>query len=137
MKEKKTMKRTYAYNSVILGAMLGLAAWAATENVTLGVVAFITVSIIGFIIIRLVEDAIDRGCEKAEEKIRQSVANRSREKQANAQQNAVNADARQNNVVAFQASEPRTQFNPPVMNGAAVNTSGAIYFADFDRRVMR
>ena len=57
------MRKTYAYNSIIIGVLIGLLAWASTENVVLGVLACVGVSIIGFVIIRLIEQAIGKGVD--------------------------------------------------------------------------
>ena len=59
------MRKTYAYNSIIIGVLVGLLAWASTENVVLGVLGCVGVSIIGFVIIRLIEKAIGKGVDAA------------------------------------------------------------------------
>ena len=59
------MRKTYAYNSIIFGVLLGLLAWASTKNVVLGVLACVGVSIVGFVIIRLIEKAIGKGVDAA------------------------------------------------------------------------
>ncbi|MCQ2534775.1 MAG: hypothetical protein MJ172_09440 [Clostridia bacterium] len=52
------MRKTYAYNGIILGFVLGLAAWAYTENTAIGIAAGIASAIIIFIIIRSIENGI-------------------------------------------------------------------------------
>ena len=59
------MRKTYAYNSIIIGMLVGLLAWASTKNVVLGVLACVGVSIVGFVIIRLIEKAIGKGVDAA------------------------------------------------------------------------
>lgn len=59
------MGKTYAYNSIIIGVLVGLLAWASTENVVLGILACVGVSIIGFVIIRIIEKAIGKGVDAA------------------------------------------------------------------------
>ena len=59
------MRKTYAYNSIIIGVLVGLLAWVSTENVVLGILACIGVSIVGFVIIRLIEKAIGKGVDAA------------------------------------------------------------------------
>ena len=59
------MKKTFAYSSITIGVLVGLLAWASTENVVLGVLACVGVSIIGFVIIRFIEQAIDKGIDVA------------------------------------------------------------------------
>ena len=51
------MRKTYAYNSIIIGVLVGLLAWASTENVVLGVLACV--------IIRIIEKAIGKGVDAA------------------------------------------------------------------------
>ena len=41
------MRKTYAYNSIIIGVLVGLLAWASTENVVLGVLACVIEKAIG------------------------------------------------------------------------------------------
>ncbi len=74
------MRRTYAYNSIIFGALLGIGAYAATESIALGIIACLAVSIVGFIIIRAIERAIDKGVDKAAEKIGEAHRRRKAEK---------------------------------------------------------
>ena len=59
------MKKTFAYNSITIGVLVGLLAWASTKNVVLGVLACVGVSIVGFVIIRLIEQAIGKGVDAA------------------------------------------------------------------------
>ena len=59
------MRKTYAYNSIIIGVLVGILAWASTESAVLGIVACIGVSIVGFVLIRLIEKAIGKGVDAA------------------------------------------------------------------------
>ena len=59
------MRKTYAYNSIIFGVLLGLLARASTKNVVLGVLACVGVSVVGFVIIRIIEKAIGKGVDAA------------------------------------------------------------------------
>lgn len=59
------MRKTYAYNSIIIGVLVGLLAWVSTENVVLGILACVGVSIVGFVIIRIIEQAISKGVDAA------------------------------------------------------------------------
>lgn len=59
------MRKTYAYNSIIIGVLVGLLAWVSTENVVLGILACVGVSIVGFVIIRIIEKAIGKGVDAA------------------------------------------------------------------------
>ena len=73
------MRKTYAYNSILVGFMLGLLVGVTTQSVVLGILAGLAVSIVGFVVIRLIENAIGRGVDKAAEKI--SEAHRRRKEQ--------------------------------------------------------
>ncbi|MBO4562718.1 MAG: hypothetical protein J5772_03815 [Clostridia bacterium] len=59
------MGKTYAYNSIIIGFLVGLLVWVSTQKLVLGILAFIGVSIVGFIVIRLIEKAIGKGVDAA------------------------------------------------------------------------
>ncbi len=59
------MRKTYAYNGIIIGALLGLLAWATTENTAIGVVAAIGGSVACFLIIRAFENLVSKGIDKA------------------------------------------------------------------------
>lgn len=77
------MRKTYAYNSIIFGFLIGLLVYAKS-NLVLAVLAGLAVSIVGFIIIRGIENAMYRAGdalidavgekinEKREEKNKQS-----------------------------------------------------------------
>ena len=59
------MRKTYAYNSIIIGVLLGLLVYVSTENVILAVAACLAASVVGFIIIRLIENVLYKGVDKA------------------------------------------------------------------------
>lgn len=59
------MRKTYAYNSIIIGALVGLLAYVSTESILLGILALVGVSVVGFILIRLLEKAIGKGVDTA------------------------------------------------------------------------
>ena len=67
------MRKTYAYNSVIIGSLLGILIWAETESIVLGVLAAIAVTIIGFIVIRLLENILSAGADKAADAVGDAV----------------------------------------------------------------
>ena len=62
------MKRTYAYNSIIVGFFIGLWVWASSKSEVFGIAAGLAVAVIGFFIIRMFENAVDRAATKAGEK---------------------------------------------------------------------
>lgn len=59
------MRKTYAYNSIIIGVLLGLLAYLKTENLVLGILACVAVSVVGFVIIKAIENAIGKGVDAA------------------------------------------------------------------------
>lgn len=59
------MRKTYAYNSIIFGALLGMLVYVSADSIALGIVTCVAVSVVGFIIIRLIENAINKGVDKA------------------------------------------------------------------------
>ena len=74
------MRRTYAYNSIIIGVLIGILVYTTTRNVALTVLAGIGVSVVGFIIIRLIENAISKGVDKASDKIQEAYHRRKEQK---------------------------------------------------------
>ena len=72
------MRKTYAYNGIILGVLLGIVAGAYTDSVVLGVIAAIGASVICFLVIRAIENAISRGVDAASDKISEAFANRNK-----------------------------------------------------------
>lgn len=67
------MRKTYAYNSVVIGILLGMLVYASTSNVVLAILTCLGVSIVGFVIIRVIENAIDKGIDKAGDAISNAV----------------------------------------------------------------
>ena len=66
--EKDLCVQFYHYRGAgwtAIGVLVGLLAWASTENVVLGVLTCVGVSIVGFVIIRLIEKAIGKGVDAA------------------------------------------------------------------------
>lgn len=62
-------RRTYAFNSIIIGFLLGFLVYATSKSIALAILTGIGVSVVGFIIIRLIENAISKGVDKASDKI--------------------------------------------------------------------
>ena len=75
------MRKTYAYNSIIFGIALGIAAYAATENAGLGILAGIIVTIVGFVIIRFLENALYAGADKVADKLTEAYHNHKENKE--------------------------------------------------------
>ena len=76
------MKKTYAYNSVIIGVLLGLLAYISSGSLALGVVVVICVSVAGYFIIRQIEKAVYKGADKAADKISEAYQQRKEQKAA-------------------------------------------------------
>lgn len=76
---------TYAYNSIIIGVLIGIWVYAATKSIVLGIIAGIAVTVVGFIIIRAVENALYKAGEQTYDKI--SEAYQKRKEQKNAESN--------------------------------------------------
>ena len=62
-------RKTYAYNSIIFGFLLGFLVYATSKSTALAVLTGIGVSVVGFFIIRLIENAVYKGVNKASDKI--------------------------------------------------------------------
>lgn len=54
------MRKTYAYNSIIFGFLIGLLVYGVKESLVLAVLVGLAVSIVGFVLIRAIENAMDR-----------------------------------------------------------------------------
>ena len=76
------MNKTYAYNSIIIGVLVGLLVGVKTDSIPLAILACLGVSIVGFIIIRMFEKAVDKGIDKASDKITEMHQRRKDERSA-------------------------------------------------------
>lgn len=76
------MRKTYAYNGIIFGVMLGILAGAATENEVIGVIAAIVGSVVCFLIIRGLENLVNKGINKAGETITKKLDEAHRNKES-------------------------------------------------------
>ncbi|MBQ7070017.1 MAG: hypothetical protein IJM87_01885 [Ruminococcus sp.] len=59
------MRKTYAYNSIIIAFLLALVIYLSTESTVLTVVAFFAIAIGGFVLIKAIENALYKGVNKA------------------------------------------------------------------------
>ncbi len=75
------MRRTYAYNSIIIGFLLGLLVWLKSEKLILGILVLIAVSVVGFIIIRAIEKAISKGVDAGVDAAARAIQKRREQKQ--------------------------------------------------------
>lgn len=70
------MRKTYAYNSIIIGFLVALYVYVSTESLVLGIVTLLGVSIVGFIAIRAIERLIGKGVDKAVDAASNAMQNR-------------------------------------------------------------
>lgn len=66
------MRKTYAYNSILIGFLVGLLVGVSSNSVVLAVLAGLGVAIVGFIVIRVIENAINAGVDKAADKVKEA-----------------------------------------------------------------
>ena len=100
------MRKTYAYNSIFIGFLVGLLAGVSSDSVVLAVLAGLGVAIVGFIVIRLIENAINAGVDKAADKVKEAY---SKHKQKTMRASAVVPSAATQMPVSTQAAQ-RTTF---------------------------
>lgn len=74
------MRKTYAYNSIIFGVLLGILVYCTTESIALTILTGIGVSVVGFFLIRMLEKALYKGADKAAEKITEAYHRRKEQK---------------------------------------------------------
>lgn len=74
------MRRTYAYNSIIIGGLVGIYV-AVKAGTFLGIVAGIAVSVVGFILIRALENVISDAVDKGADAVSNALHDRKKEKE--------------------------------------------------------
>ena len=74
------MRKTYAYNGITIGLLVGLGVGVATDNLVLGILAAIGVSVVCFLLIRGLENLMYKGTEKAAEAITRKLDERHAQK---------------------------------------------------------
>lgn len=74
------MRKTYAYNSIIIGGLLALLVYLTSNSIPLTILTGVGVSVGGFIVIRLIENAIYKGVDKAVDKIHDAYQQRKEQK---------------------------------------------------------
>lgn len=74
------MRKTYAYNSIFLAFIIGIAIYVSTENTVLTVIAFLGIAIGGFILIRVLENLLYKGVDKAVDKAADAIKKRKEKK---------------------------------------------------------
>lgn len=63
------MRKTYAYNGILIGIILGFGAGAYTNNGAIGFFVAVIASVLCFLGIRGLENALSKGIDKAGEAI--------------------------------------------------------------------
>jgi threonine/homoserine/homoserine lactone efflux protein len=66
------MRKTSAYNSLIIGAMIGMLVWVSTNSAVLGILAWVGISLVGFVAIRALEKATYKGADAAADAIKKA-----------------------------------------------------------------
>ena len=59
------MKKTYAYNSIIIGFVVGLWVAVSSNNIVLAILAGLGVAVVGFVVIKALEKLLDKAGDKA------------------------------------------------------------------------
>ena len=57
------MRKTYAYNYILIGILVGILVYVSSENLLLAILALLGVSVLGFIVIRVIENLISKGVD--------------------------------------------------------------------------
>lgn len=70
------MNRTFAYNSIWIGVLVGILVAVSTEKALLGILAGLAVAIGGFFLIRLIEKALGKGIDAATDAAARAINNR-------------------------------------------------------------
>lgn len=88
------MRKTYKYNGIIIGLLLGALVYAKTKNSVLGIIVAVAGSILCFLAIQTIERMIEKGVDKAVDAASNAIKRKKAEKQA-AAEDASAADAAQ------------------------------------------
>ncbi|MBQ1553785.1 MAG: zinc ribbon domain-containing protein [Clostridia bacterium] len=93
------MRKTYAYNGIIIGFLIGLYFGVKTRKLVVGIVVGLLVSVAAFVIIKVIENAVNKGADKLTDKAQEALQKRKEQK------------AIENGSVQPQApAQPLTQF---------------------------
>ncbi len=74
------MRRTYAYNGIFIGVILGFAAAVFANNIVVGIIVAIVASVLCFLAIRGLENLLNKGMDKAEQAIKNKIDEKNRAK---------------------------------------------------------
>ena len=72
------MRKTYAYNSIIIGFLVGLL-FVVKGQTALGIILGIVISVVGFFIIKGIENALYKGANAAGQAVVNAVKKRANE----------------------------------------------------------
>lgn len=81
------MRKTYAFNGIIIGVLFGILVWAKTNSSVAGIGVAIAVSVVAFLIIKGIENAISAGVDKASEAITRKMDESQRNSMSNSSRN--------------------------------------------------
>lgn len=76
------MRKTYAYNSVIIGVLVGML-FVVKGNVALGIILGIVITVGGFLLIRAIENALYKGADAAGQAVVNAINKKKEQKLAN------------------------------------------------------
>lgn len=112
------MRKTYAYNSIIIGFLVGMLVGVSSDSVVLAVLAGLGVAVVGFIVIRLIENAINAGADKLADKATDAYR---RHKEQKALQNGSFVQQNTTQMPGAAQAQQRTVF--PQQTAAAAETA--------------
>ena len=112
------MRKTYAYNSIIIGVLVGMLVGVSSDSVVLAVLAGLGVAVVGFIVIRLIENAINAGADKLADKATDAYR---RHKEQKAMQNGSFVQQNTTQMPGAAQAQQRTVF--PQQTAAAAETA--------------
>ncbi len=74
------MRKTYAYNSIIIGVLVGILVYVSSNSIVLGILACLGVAVVGFVVIRLLEKAFDKGADAVVDAASRAIQKRKEQK---------------------------------------------------------
>ena len=81
------MRKTYAFNGIILGVLFGIFVWAKTNSTVAGIGVAIAASVVCFLIIKGIENAISAGVDRASDAITRKMDESHRNNMSNSSRN--------------------------------------------------
>lgn len=81
------MRKTYAFNGIIIGVLFGILVWAKTNSTVAGIGVAIAASVVCFLIIKGIENAISAGVDRASDAITRKMDESHRNSMSNSSRN--------------------------------------------------